>query len=247
MDEVGEVQLQITATDEHGETAMQTLDLNISNQGISGATYVSGSKIGSLKADLLIGNDNDNTIRGNAGDDEIYGMGGNDHLYGGIGNDTLNGGIGNDNLYGGIGNDTLIGGIGNDYLEGGLGNDTYHFRKGDGKDTIYDLGGSNDTLKISGVTANDLWFSQNGKDVQINIIGTEDSILLKSQNLKIIGYPNAIERIELDNGDALLANQLNQLINAMATFGANTASTPEQLHNINQQLNLSQYWTMAGG
>ena len=243
MDEVGEVQLQITATDEHGETATQTLDLNISNQGIDGATYVSGNKIGSLKADFMIGNDNDNTIRGNAGDDEIYGMDGNDHLYGGIGNDTLAGGKGDDNLYGGVGNDALIGGKGNDYLEGGLGNDTYHFKQGDGQDTIYDLGGGNDTLKISGVTAENLWFETSGKSVQIFMIGEDDNILIKNQNLKFLGKPNAIENIQLDDGSVLNAEQLNQLIADIADLSDEKITTAEQMQKINQHIDLSKYWT----
>lgn len=243
MDEVGEVQLQITATDEHGETATQALDLNISNQGIDGATYVSGNKIGSLKTDFMIGNDNNNTIRGNAGDDEIYGMDGNDHLYGGIGNDSLNGGKGDDNLYGGVGNDTLVGGKGNDYLEGGLGDDTYHFKQGDGQDTIYDLGGGNDALTISGVNAEDLWFEMNGKSVQISMIGKDDNVLIKNQNLKLLGKPNAIENIQLDDGSVLNAEQLNQLIEDIADLSNEKITTAEQMQKINQQIDLSKYWT----
>ena len=48
MDDTGSLKLEITAQDPSGETATQALDLNISNQGIDGATYVSGNKIGSL-------------------------------------------------------------------------------------------------------------------------------------------------------------------------------------------------------
>lgn len=243
MDDTGSLKLEITAQDPSGETATQTLDLNISNQGIDGATYVSGNKIGSLKADFMIGNDNDNTIRGNAGDDEIYGMDGNDHLYGGIGNDSLNGGKGDDNLYGGVGNDTLVGGKGNDYLEGGLGDDTYHFKQGDGQDTIYDLGGGNDALTISGVNAEDLWFEMNGKSVQISMIGKDDNVLIKNQNLKLIGKPNAIENIQLDDGSVLNAEQLNQLIADIENLSDEKITTAEQMQKINQQIDLSKYWT----
>ena len=56
---------------------------------------------GTQKADLLIG-DNQNNI-----------------LYGLDGNDTLNGGDGDDSLYGGKGNDTLSGGAGRDLIDGG--------------------------------------------------------------------------------------------------------------------------------
>ena len=242
MDDTGSLKLEITAQDPSGETATQTLDLNISNQGIDGATYVSGNKIGSLKNDLMIGDDSNNTIRGNAGDDEIYGMDGNDTLYGGIGNDNLNGGKGDDKLYGGIGNDNLHGGKGNDYLEGGLGNDSYHFKQGDGEDTIYDLGGK-DTLTISGVTAEHLWFENNGKHTQIKIIDSEDNLLIKNQNFKFLGTPNAIEQIQLEDGSVLNAEQLNQLIADIADLSEEKITTAEQMHAINQQIDLSKYWT----
>ena len=43
------LKIEITAQDPKGETAAQTLDLNITHQGINGANYISGNKIGSLK------------------------------------------------------------------------------------------------------------------------------------------------------------------------------------------------------
>ena len=243
IDDTGSLKIEITAQDPKGETAAQTLDLNITHQGINGANYISGNKIGSLKNDFIIGNDNANTIRGNAGNDQLYGMGGNDELHGGIGNDTLNGGKGDDQLFGGIGDDTLSGSIGNDYLDGGQGNDTYQFKAGDGRDTIYDIGG-NDTLKISGINAEDLWFTQDDKNVYISLIDTEDHITLQNQNFKLTGQRNKIESIELDDGSLLNAEQMSQLIKDIAQLDTETETfTPTQMHEINQQLDLSRYWT----
>ncbi|WP_164845416.1 calcium-binding protein, partial [Pseudovibrio denitrificans] len=52
-------------------------------------------------------------------------------------------GIGNDRLYGEYGDDTLTGGEGDDYLYGAQGSDTYHYRLGDGHDTLSEYTGSN--------------------------------------------------------------------------------------------------------
>jgi RTX calcium-binding nonapeptide repeat (4 copies) len=53
-------------------------------------------------ANLVQGNEADNTLLGLGGDDLLLGQGGNDYW-----------------LYGGEGNDRIVGGIGNDYIDGG--------------------------------------------------------------------------------------------------------------------------------
>ena len=246
MDDLGSLKFEIIAKDPYGETASQTLEINI--QTPSNAIMVSQNKIGSLKADLLIGNEANNTIRGNAGDDEVYGMDGNNTLYGGIGNDVLyggngadilNGGIGDDTLYGGndndtlngdagndilrggadddvlnagIGNDTLHGGVGNDILNGGLGNDIYIFNKGDGYDSINDLGG-NDTLKI-GANLGELWFAKDGKNLQISLIGSEDAITIKNA----FSLLHRVENIETEDGRSLNYQEVNNILNTQNGF-----------------------------
>ena len=247
IENTGNLKLNLTATDPYNDTATQTLELNI--QTPDNAIMVSQNKIGSLKNDLLIGNDNDNTIRGNAGNDEIYGKDGNDTLYGGIGSDTLNGGNGNDNLNGdagndilkggngedtlngGIGNDILHGGTDNDILNGGLGNDIYIFNRGDGHDSIFDSLG-NDTLKI-GANLQDLWFAKDGKNINISIIDTEDVITIEQGTSSL----HRIETIELDNGNSLNFNQINNIINTQSNFEYNSnisGNLNEQMIEFNQ-------------
>lgn len=75
--------------------------------------------------DTLYGDGMANIIQGNDGDDTLFGNDGSDTLYGGAGNDSLDGGADNDTLYGGIGNDILVGGAGNDSLDGGDGDDSF--------------------------------------------------------------------------------------------------------------------------
>ena len=186
MDEVGNLKLQITAKDPSGETATQTLDLNITNQGIDGAVYVTDNYSGSLKNDFIIGNEKDNIIKGLAGNDTIYGMDGNDQINGNNGNDTIYGGKGNDELHGGNGNDTLHGQDGDDLLNGNAGNDTLHgedgndlFYGGAGQDKLY---GGNGNDRLWGGKDNDYLNGGNGDDAYIfdanfgqDIINNEDA------------------------------------------------------------------------
>ncbi|MDN4617619.1 calcium-binding protein, partial [Paenibacillus sp. PsM32] len=157
----------------------------MSKAGMFSANEVYGNENGSNEvlsgrntSDTIIGYDGNDTIYGYIGEDNIQGNDGNDILYGGIGsdilsgakgddillgedgNDSLDGGTGSDTLKGGAGNDVLEGGQGkNDRLEGGTGNDTYIFHKGDGIDTIVEIGDNfHDTLKIYGYTMKEAKF-----------------------------------------------------------------------------------------
>ncbi len=79
-------------------------------------------------------------------------------IGGGSNTDVLFGYGGNDTLNGGAGNDHLTGGAGNDVLTGGPGDDTFHFRFGDGNDTITDFvagAGSNDLIDLHGYAVAD--------------------------------------------------------------------------------------------
>ncbi len=69
---------------------------------------------GSAHADMLYGDEANNSLWGLGGDDELHGGAGDDYLYGGAGEDILNGGDGDDWLHGGAGADELNGGDGQD-------------------------------------------------------------------------------------------------------------------------------------
>lgn len=210
--------ITIIATDNANNSIEHTLQINVNLDNIPNAIYANGLKIGTLKNDLMIGNNQNNTIRGNAGDDTIHGLDGDDEIHGGIGNDTLNGGSGNDKIFGEVGNDSLNGGIGDDRLEGGLGNDAYHFTKGDGKDSIYDLGGT-ETLHLHQINKNEIYFEQQSNNLIIKIIGTNDQLTIQNHYLKFLGNPNAIETIQFDNGETIdiktaTTQQLNSQVNS---------------------------------
>ena len=57
--------------------------------------------------DLIIGDENDNTLNGSFGNDCLLGMGGNDTLNGSFGDDYLDGGAGIDTCNGGLGDDEI--------------------------------------------------------------------------------------------------------------------------------------------
>lgn len=137
----------------------------------------------------------------------------------GSGNDVLNGGAGNDWIMAGGGNDTLDGGTGNDTLYGGQGNDTYMFGNGAGLDVIRDHDASTgnlDQIMIGeGVTADQLWFRRDGMDLEMSIIGSNDKVSITNW---FAGSEYQIERFQIATGQALLNQQVDLLIQAMAAF-----------------------------
>ncbi len=193
---------------------------------------------GTKKADTLIGDRSDDTIYAGKSGDAVYGRTGNDTLYGEKGNDRLYGEGGNDSLYGGKGKDLLDGGAGDDLLDGGegkntliggKGNDTLILGKDSENDILFNSGDGWDTLKTNvkddghdneikfgtGITHEDLWFSRNGNNLQINVLGTDDGMTIEGW------YSNkhkSIEEFQTSNGYELEDKQVQRLVQAMASF-----------------------------
>ncbi|HEX8028310.1 MAG TPA: calcium-binding protein, partial [Vicinamibacterales bacterium] len=112
---------------------------------------------------------------------------GDDVFYAGDLSATLSGGAGNDSLYGSNAADDLSGGTGNDALAGGGGDDIYRFGRGDGVDTITDIGPNNlfgptdggyDTIQLGpNITAADVRVVEtSANNIAIQIIGTGDQL-----------------------------------------------------------------------
>ncbi|MGB4975847.1 MAG: calcium-binding protein, partial [Anaerolineae bacterium] len=131
--------------------------------------------------DVIIGDDNANTLNGGDGNDTINGGAGADTINGGNGNDLLNGDAGNDTLYGKAGNDTMNGGDDNDTLyggtESGANDDILNGDAGDdflygqtGNDTL-DGGAGND--KLSGDAGNDTLNGGTGADTLLGDAGND--------------------------------------------------------------------------
>ncbi len=132
----------------------------------------------------LVGTSGNDTLIGTSGDDVIAGLGGDDILIGLSGNDTLCAGAGNDLLLGGFGNDALIGGPHDDTaLFGGnagvSGNLTTGTARGEGNDTLREIGNVIGTAAADNITGNgqkNLLIGRQGNDV-LNGLGGDDTLL----------------------------------------------------------------------
>lgn len=187
---VGTHTIHITATDNMGQSVSTSATLSIKPKPAD-PNEIGFFKMGSLKNDTLIGDDKANLLKGLLGDDVL------------IGN------AGNDSLEGSNGNDTLIGGKDNDWLQGGFGNDTYIYHKGDGLDTIKDIGGK-DTLNITGLSLSDIGLFKQGRDLFIDTNlhdnrfdeGIRIQDYFKTQHTITANHrtpPPSIEQIYIDN------------------------------------------------
>jgi Ca2+-binding RTX toxin-like protein len=153
------------------------------------------------------------------GDVTVLGGDGNDVLWTSSGNDSLVGGTGNDSLDGGAGNDTLDGGTGSDSLRGGKGNDSYRMARGYGSDTVSEndaTAGNTDVLRFdAGIAASQLWFRKQGQDLEVRIIGTSDKLTVQDWYR---GSQYHVEQFKTSDGKTLLDSQVQNLVQAMASF-----------------------------
>jgi Ca2+-binding RTX toxin-like protein len=136
-----------------------------------------------------------------------------ENLEGSFFRDTLTGNAGNNVLDGGAGNDTLIG-------NGGV--DTYKIGRGSGQDRMVNAAsgaGARGELDIGAdVATNQIWLQQSGNDLLVKVMGTQDQAI-------IVGWYGAdssaqLQKVVTSNGNTL-DTQLNQLVQAMATYSAN--------------------------
>lgn len=94
------------------------------------------------------------------------------------------------------------------------------FAVGDGQDVINNLSNTPDTdtdvLSLEGIVRENLWLSRNGSDLVIDVTGSEDSVTIQGW------YANSAQQLDViqAGGSSLYANQVDNLVNAMAAFGA---------------------------
>ena len=132
--------------------------------------------------------------------------------------DRIDAGGGNDTVMGSAGADVIVGGTGNDSLNGGAGNDRYLFSRGDGNDRISDIEVTPNTDNVvfePGINHDQLWFSQVGNDLDVQVIGTSDRVVV---NNWYAGPESQIEVFQAGDGLSLLNSQVDQLVQAMAAF-----------------------------
>ena len=189
--------------------------------GIKMADNVERLYMQSYLARTAYGNDGSNLMAGNNRANTLYGYGGNDKLFGYSGNDTIYGGLGNDSLYGSVGNDT------------------YHFQRGDGADTIYDLDatvGNQDKLLLDGaIDASQVWLAKSGNDLVVSVIGTTDKVTIN--NWYVAGLYQVESIVAGGNGKTLSAANVQNLVNAMASFTPPAAGQTTLPANYQASLN----------
>ena len=162
----------------------------------------------------------------------IQGLDGDDDLDGYDQADILDGGSGEDYLYAFDGDDVLIGGLDDDRLYGNKGSDEYAFNLGDGFDKIYETNipnaGDIDSITYgAGIDESDLWFVKSNNHLDIYTLGSSGD---KVRSITWYSKPNKrIEEIHA-GGQVLLESEVQQLVDAMAAFGA----------PVNGEVNLTQ-------
>ena len=157
----------------------------------------------------------------------------------------IDGDAGDDTLEGKAGNDTLIGGQGKDYLRGGEGDDVYIFNKGDGEDTVCDVNGKADEIRL-GHESIGVVFERVNNDLRVRMPGSIDAITISSwysgDNYKIETFTSA-------SGSTITNTQIENLIQAMSSFQKDTGMTWEQALTTQPsqvQAIVQEYWTVPG-
>ena len=236
-----------------------TLSDNVENLTLTGTGAINGT--GNSLNNTLTGNSGANVLTGGAGHDTyIVGAGdtvventaeGTDLVQSSVsftvGDNveklTLTGtaaidGTGNslsNTLTGNSGANVITGATGNDTMIGGLGNDTYMVDRSEGRDTISenDGTGGNSDLLLYGATINplDVVLSRQVNDLRLAIHGSTDYVTI--QNWYSAPTTAQVETIQAGNGLTLLNTEVDQLIQAMATFSQQTGLTWDQA--IDQQ------------
>ncbi|MFB2939463.1 calcium-binding protein [Aerosakkonemataceae cyanobacterium BLCC-F154] len=151
--------------------------------------------LGSIDAEIINGNQGQDSIQGGGGNDLVLGGKDRDQISGDFGNDEVNGNIGEDIVFGGAGddivrggkdadlvsgedgNDLVIGDLGTDVLAGGSGADLFGLRTDivladpNNFDIILDFKGSEDFIGVTGGFTEADFFLQ-PLDVPLNLITT---------------------------------------------------------------------------
>jgi Ca2+-binding RTX toxin-like protein len=152
-----------------------------------------------------------------------------ENLTGSAHADSLTGNAGDNVLTGGTGADALDGGAGNDVLEGGAGNDSYAFSSdhdtirvgfGDGADLLesggpVSSGGTDILLFNDDVSVDDVWFSQDGDDLVVQLLESQDSV--RVEDWYVSSAHRRLSSIETDSF-TLTAQDVESLISAMSSY-----------------------------
>ena len=131
-------------------------------------------------------------------------------------------------------------------MSGGAGDDSYLFGIGDGRDTINNNdvdSAALDSLRITGIDHDDLWLSRSGNNLLLDVVGTDDRIMIRNWYSDEAAQLDAVYA----GGRVLLRDEVDQLVNAMASFDVPTgvgALVPDETH-IELEPTLTAVWQLA--
>jgi trimeric autotransporter adhesin len=229
------------------------LAANVENLTLTGTTAING--VGNALNNRLTGNSAANVLTGGEGNDTYLvsegdtvielANGGTDTvqsdanwmLGANLENLTLTGATAidatgnalNNRLTGNDAGNQLVGGAGNDTMRGGLGNDTYLIDRGEGRDVLVEndgTSGNSDLLQYGGtINPLDLVISRQVNDLRLAVHGSADQVTIRDWYLSTNHH---IETVQAGDGTLLLSTQVDQLIQAMASFSQQSGLTWDQ-------------------
>jgi Ca2+-binding RTX toxin-like protein len=137
---------------------------------------------------------------------------------------TITGTTGADTLTGTSGDDIVDGKGGGDTEIGDGGNDTYILKANYGALTIENGVASNNaangTLSILNESPDDIWLTQVGNNLQIDVMGTTTEATIQGWFSNSYNQLNSITTTDATGTTSVLDSQLSQLVQAMATYSA---------------------------
>ena len=99
---------------------------------------------------------------------------------------------------------------------------------------LTDAGGIDRVDVLAGAADSQIWLRQVGSNLELSVIGTADSLTI---NNWYANSANRVESFKLADGQALLASQVQQLVNAMAVFAPPAAGQTTLPANYQTALN----------
>jgi Ca2+-binding RTX toxin-like protein len=201
-----------------GGAGVDTLSGAAGNDTLDGGASAD-SLSGGLGDDTYYVDTNNDVIVENAGEgaDLVFSSNGSYTLPANVENLTLLSGATN-----GVGNalnNVFVGNSGVNQLTGGAGNDSYVLSRGGNADKIIenDATLSNADVAVFGadIAFDQLWFSQNMNDLEVTVIGTGDEFRIQNW---FLGSQYHVEQFKSGDGKTLLDSQVQNLVNAMASF-----------------------------
>jgi hypothetical protein len=132
-----------------------------------------------------------------------------------------------------LGTNTFQFGTGHEIAYGGERSNVYQISASTGQAEINmstAAGSKNELDFLAGITDENLWFKQSGNDLEIDVLGTNTSVMV---NGWFSGHSGALQ--EITAGGLKIDNQISQLVQAMASYSANNPGfnpTSSAIHTL---------------